>query len=348
MGARTQEDPYEKDLSIGEARLQLEAEQFYNTWNWRIVADFIYDPVSDEYDIKLEEGQGWLDLRQANFSFSPFNNTDFRIGRQILTWGTGDLLFINDLFPKDWNSFFIGRDTEYLKAPSDAVKGSFYTDLINIDVVYNPLFDSDRFIDGERISFWNAMLGRRSGRDAPVKADKPDKWFRTDEVALRLYKNVKGYELAAYGYWGYWKSPGGVDSVSGDALFPGLDVYGCSVRGAVFKGIGNVEYGYYRSRDNVSGSDPFIQNSEMRLLIGYEQEIAKELNMGLQYYLEHMLKYDSYKKYLPENSKARDENRHVITIRLTKLLMNQNLKLSLFCLLVSVRQRCLFTAYGKL
>jgi hypothetical protein len=33
---------------------------------------------------------------------------------------------------------------------------------------------------------------------------------------------------------------------------------------------------------------------------------------------------------LPQGLKKADEDRHVITLRLTKLLMNQNLKLSLF------------------
>ncbi|MFW6031595.1 MAG: hypothetical protein ACOC9T_03300, partial [Myxococcota bacterium] len=32
--------------------------------------------------------------------------------------GTGDLVFLNDLFPKDWRSFLLGRDLDYLKAPS--------------------------------------------------------------------------------------------------------------------------------------------------------------------------------------------------------------------------------------
>jgi hypothetical protein len=73
---------------------------------------------------------------------------DVKLGRQILTWGTGDLIFINDLFPKDWISFFIGRDTDYLKAPSDAIKVSLFGEQANLDIVYTPQFDSDRFIEG--------------------------------------------------------------------------------------------------------------------------------------------------------------------------------------------------------
>ena len=68
----------------------------------------------------------------------------------------------------------------------------------------------------------------------------------------------------------------------------------------------------------------------MRTLLGYEQEIYPDFTMGLQYYLEYMLDYTDYLDTIPPGLKQTDEDRHVITLRLTRLLMNQNLKLSLF------------------
>ena len=100
-------------------------------------------------------------------------NRSITLGRQILTWGTGDLVFINDLFPKDWVSFFIGRDVEYLKAPSDALKVSAFSGWANLDLVYTPRFDADRFIDGRRLSFFNTGRGRLTGRDAVVLVERP-------------------------------------------------------------------------------------------------------------------------------------------------------------------------------
>ena len=330
VGVRTQRDPYQKDMSLGETRLQLEMEKRWTIATLKLTKDFLYDPVFNHHEIRLEEGQGWLDLREASFFLTPANFMDLKFGRQILTWGTGDMLFINDLFPKDWNSFFIGRDPEYLKAPSDAVKISLYSDLINLDVVYTPRFDADRYIDGRRISYWNGMLGRLAGRDAPVSADRPDGWFDDHEIAWRLFKNVRGYELAVYGYQGFWKSPGGTEPNSGLATFPELWVYGASVRGVVSKGIGNIEVGYYDSEDDRSGTNPFVRNSELRLLVGYEQDVAKDFTVAVQYYLEHMMDYENYQRTLPQGSPTADENRQVLTLRLTKLLMSQNLKLSLF------------------
>lgn len=330
FGIRTQRDPYEKDMSLGETRLQLEMEKDWTMAALKLTTDFLYDPVFDHHKIHVEEGQGWLDLRETSFFLTPAQFMDVKVGRQILTWGTGDMLFINDLFPKDWNSFFIGRDPEYLKAPSDALKVSLHSNLINLDVVYTPRFDADRFIDGRRVSYWNGTLRRLAGRDAPVYADEPNSWFDDYEVAWRLFKNLRGYELAIYGYQGFWKNPGGTEPNSGMATFPELWVYGASARGVVSKGIGNIEIGYYDSENDRSGTNPFVRNSELRLLVGYEQDVAKDFTAAVQYYLEHMMDYENYQRTLSQGTPVADENRQVVTLRLTKLLMSQNLKLSLF------------------
>jgi len=330
-GYRLQNDKHEKDASIGETRTQLEMEKAWEDLTFKATTDLYYDWLNENHSVDLERGEGFLDLREANVAYSPLDFMDLKLGRQILTWGTGDLIFINDLFPKDWQAFFIGRDSEYLKAPSDALKASFFTDLANIDLVYTPRFDSDRFITGERLSYWNGS--RIAGTDDILRTDKPDDWFSDDEWALRVSKNVSGYELAAYGYWGYWKSPAGFDTSTARYKFPKLNVYGASARGQVGKGIGNIELGYYDSHDDTSGDDPYIDNSQMRYLIGYEQDlpqIAPDFTVGLQYYVEQMLKHGDYRRKLPPGSKAASQYRHLLTFRITKLYWNQNLTCSLF------------------
>ena len=329
-GTRLGDDPHQRDLSIAETRLQLEAEKYFRGATLRLTGDFLYDDLDDDRSVDLESGEGAFDLREASLVFSPSADTDVKLGRQILTWGTGDLVFINDLFPKDWVSFFIGRDVEYLKAPSDALKVSAFSNWANLDLVYTPRFDADRFIDGRRLSFFNTGQGRLTGRNAVVLADRPADAFEDDEWAARLYRNLGAYEVALYGYDGFWKSPAGADPASGRARFPPLSVLGASLRGPVGPGIGNVELGYYDSRADRDGDDPTVRNSELRLLLGYEQEIARNLTLGLQYYLERMGEFEAYRRALPPGAPVRDENRHVLTQRLTWLTHSQNLAWSLF------------------
>ena len=335
-GVRVQDDPVEDRVSLAETRLQLSYDQYLADYlprgQFHITSDFIFDATVDDHDdVDLEDGEGWIDLRELWLSLTPVDFMDVKAGRQILTWGTGNLIFLNDLFPKDYQSFFLGRDVEYLKAPSDAVKASLYSEVANVDIVYTPKFDPDRYIDGSRISFYDPALGRLRGENNPMEVERPDKWFTDDELAARLYRNVGAYELAAYGYNGFWKEPAGMDPATGQRTFPDLTVLGASVRGPVMYGIGNAEFSWYDSRDDRDGTDPFVQNSEMRLLLGYEQEVATDLTLGFQYYLNYMMDYDNYKKGLTPGAFARDEARHWITVDFTQELMAQNqLVLSLF------------------
>jgi len=328
-GERIHNDNFEKNESINEARIQVRVEGGTEKISGVIATDFIYDDVTEHTSRNLEQGHGPVDLREANLSFSPLASLDFKAGRQILTWGSGDLLFINDLFPKDFTSFFIGRDPEYLKAPSDAFKLSAFLESVSFDLVYTPRFDADRYVDGSRLSYYNPGLGRIAGRDAVITADKPGDWFTNDEVALRMYSNVSGLELAGYAYNGYWKSPEGIRP-SGRPTFPSLSVYGGSIVGQFAGGISNAEFGYYDSREDSSGSNPLVRNSEVRFMLGYKRELWRDMTVGLQYYLEHMLDHDEYKKALPAGIPDADENRHVFTLRLTQLLLNQDLQLGLF------------------
>ncbi len=320
QGWRTDDDPYEKSESISEARLQLGSTVDLESAIITLKGDLLHDRVE-------ETTQG--ELREANMAFSPSDTVDLKIGRQTLTWGTGDLLFINDLFPKDWKSFFSGRDDAYLKSPSDALKAGFYFDWFNLDVVYMPRFNPSVFIDGERLSYWNPALERLAGRDAVLKTDERNRFFRDDEWSLRISKNLSGTELAFYGYDGYWSTPEGMDLQRGLLIYPRLQSAGTSVRGELLGGIGHLEGGYYYSADDKNGRDPFIRNSEFRVVAGFEREIGPELTAGIQYYAEIMGHYDHYKAMAPPATR-RDQVRQVATLRLTKQLLRQTMTLSFF------------------
>ena len=320
QGWRTQEDPYQEEQSISEARARLELTRDGDLALIQFKGDLVADGVEDEV-----RGE----LREFSIAFSPAEAADIKMGRQTLTWGTGDLLFINDLFPKDWQSFFIGRDDEYLKAPADAAKVSLFFPWVNVDVVYGPYLNNSNYIDGSRLSYWNPLLGRRAGADDILRDHERDQLIKESEVAWRVSQTTKGIEWAFYGYHGFWKTPEGLDPSTGRLIYPRLSTYGASVRGPLLGGIANLEVGYYDSRQDSQGKDPLIRNSEFRLMGGFEREIGKNLTGSLQYYVEWMDDYRAYRESL-SNGPARDEVRQVITLRMTKLLKNQTLRLSLF------------------
>ncbi len=319
-GRRVVNPVNEQGTSMLETRLQLEVD--YDL-NWA-VGKFKGDLYADAVEHKLSG-----DLREVYLLGSPLEFADLKIGRQVLTWGTGDLLFINDLFPKDWLAFFIGRDEEYLKAPVDAVRLSLFSDLANLDLVYMPRFNPSTYIDGKRLSYWSPTAGKIVGRNLTLKDHDRSSWFVNDEIALRLYRNFGPLETALYFYNGYWKTPEGMKA-DGKLFFPRLRSLGISLRGPLAGGLANLEAGFYDSLEDHSGGDPMVRNSEWRLLIGYEHELMPNLTGGFQYYLEAMDDYHSYEKNQPPGVPDKDEFRHLLTMRLTQLMLQQNLKLSLF------------------
>ncbi|RMD75169.1 MAG: hypothetical protein D6820_15200, partial [Lentisphaerae bacterium] len=334
-GRRLQEDPYEPDQTLNELRFQLQMNKDFDLgeipFTFQSKFDLLYNRLDDDPgDIRLERGLGWFDLRELYLSFSPSDSVDVKAGRQILTWGTGEYIFINDLFPKDWQSFFLGRDDEYLKAPSDAISLSYYLDAWSFNLIYTPRFDPDRFITGQYLSYYNSLLGRLAGNDAVADPDIPNHWLRDDEFAFRAYRTIHGFETAFYAYSGFWKSPGGLDPAAGQPIFPRLNVYGFSTQGTVAGTISYLELGYYDSLDDRNGDDPFTNNSEIRVLLGSRKELARDFSVTLQYYLEWMQQYGAYRRTLPPGSNARDEYRHLITLTLSQLLFRQNLRLFLF------------------
>jgi len=321
LGSRWDEDEaVGRYGTLADARWRLETGWSNDSVKLTYKGDFLADGIDEEFE---------LDLRDVSIAFSPAANLDAKLGRQVLTWGTGDLLFLNDLFPKDWVSFFAGRDDEYLKAPSNSLRLTQYNGIVNIDFAWTPKFTSDEYIRGERFSYFSPFVGAIIGDEPPLQVDEPDDGLSDGEYALRLFKTVNGVEYALYGYYGFFKTP---SQVTGPFMltFAPMSSLGGSLRRTLGPGLFNVEASYYYSRDDSSGTDPLIANSQLRLLTGYEWEAARNFNVGLQYYLEHIRDHDKLIANSPTPEFEPPENRHVLTTRLTYRAMQDKLNWSLF------------------
>jgi hypothetical protein len=271
------------------------------------------------------------DLRELSASFTPVDIMDVKIGRQVLTWGTGDYLFLNDLFPKDYVSFFIGRDDEYLKKPSDALRVMMYPKWFNLDMAVIPFFEPNTMPDGDRLSFFDSFTGGIAGRNSERDIVEPSKRAKNFVYAGRAYRNIGSYESAIYYYRGFDPAPRSYKNESGRQIYyERLDAYGASVRGPILGGIANAEASYYRSPEDTDGDIRTIQNSMMKYLAGYDKDLGNDLSAGMQYYVEETLDYAEYRRALLPADYRGDEFRHVITGRITKLMAGQTLRLSLF------------------
>lgn len=325
-GSLLQSNPASDDEALSEIRLQTRWTGSNKTFQYRLSTDWVADFLANSSEIDLRNGRGWIDPREVWISTQPLDFIDLKAGRQISTWGTGDLLFISDLFPKDWQALLLGREEEYLKAPSDAIKASLFSGTINLDLVYSPEFDPDRFVTGERISYFDAQSNAIQGIDRIVQADYPS----GGEFSTRIHRLFGNVEAALYFHQGYWKQPAGFDPESNLATFPKLNAFSASWRQPFSGGIANVEFGHYQSGDDSSGTDANIRNSETRFLVGFERELATNLTGSFQYYIERIGDYENMLDALSTGSQVPNRSRTMLTARLTQQLMMQDLRLSLF------------------
>ena len=310
------------DFVLGEERLRLElkgatpsGEAFF-----LVKGDGFHDAVANEVHGDLREAY-------AGYTKGP---VDLRFGRQIVTWGTGDLFYINDVFPKDWESFFEGRPMEYLKLGVDGFRTQLFSKVLNADILVVPFFTPDNSLSSERFFFFDPFSA------APNRIEtKPELRYSNTESAIRLYRQVAGSDLSFYFYRGFWRTP----SATADNLttpttvtefFPELFVYGSSLQRNLFGGVMSLEGGYYDSRQDNDGNDPTIPNSQWRFLAGYQRELWRDFTAGFQFYGEIMDHYGAYRGALPAGFSVQDRFRGVTSVRLTQWLRYQTLKLSLF------------------
>lgn len=320
------QNPTASELTASETRLQLRAEHFGEDAEFFGRLDFLWDGADTV-------GYDW-ELREAYLKFRLGDNLDFKVGRQVLTWGTGDLIFINDVFAKDYRSFFVGRDEQYLKAPQNALRIEHFSNLGSLSLVLTPRFEANRLPTGRRLSYFNPMAD--SGRGAIVgegfffDPPIPEAQIDNAEVAVRFQRQISNFATALYFYRGFYKNPVGVDPQSMTAFYPELNVYGLSLRGSVANGIIWLEGGFFDSRQDRLGINPFIANSSTSGLIGFERQVGTDLTANLQWQVTVMKDYKDYLATLPVGSNSFNEVRHLLTSRWTKLLNSELVRLSAF------------------
>ena len=311
-----------EDFLLGDQRLQLELERYSSDGMAGFLAkvDFFHDALTNRADLEMREAY-------IDFVLVP---VALRLGRQIVTWGVGDLIFINDVFPKDYAAFFSGRPLQYLKVGVDALKLDLMSGLASAEIVVMPTFEPNRLPGPDRFVFFDPFPG------LPRVEQRPDLSISNSQVALRVYRRLAESDVSLYAYRGFYLSPAPQPIGEPDRLllrFPRLNVYGASLERAGFSGVVSAEVGYYDSREDPGGFDPWIPNSELRALAGYRRQLWPESRLGLQYYVEWMQDYGAYLASLPPRVRPRDELRHVATLRYTQQLAYRTWQLGFFVFL---------------
>lgn len=264
-----------------------------------------------------------LVLREAFFDVA-LGGMDLRIGRQILTWGVGDLLFITDVFPKDWTAFFTGMPLEYLKRGVDGARIRWNGSRFGLEAVWIPRATEDRLPGADRFLLPYPLDGSVAFSIAP-----PPAGLSHSEAGLRAFGRLGRADLTLVAFRGHWRAPA-LDPSTAQGFYPRLAVYGGSLQAPIRGGILNVEAGYYQSRQDLEGRNPWIPNSQWRALVGYQRQIGPNRILGIQYYGEGWRHHGAYRSSLPPGSPVAGPYRDLLTLRLEQGLRQETLRLEGF------------------
>ncbi|MAE70667.1 MAG: hypothetical protein CME06_09380 [Gemmatimonadetes bacterium] len=222
------------------------------------------------HDASLGGANSSADIREAWLKLLAFGDrVEIIAGRQALNWGTGDLVFANDLFAKDWNAFLIGREDPYLKVPADAFRLTLHRLPLGVDSVYMPRFTADVLPDAARLA---VRLPAKEGVTV-APPDVPGGMFADGEVGLRLSRRVGPGTFALYAYQGYTKTPEAA-RIEGATLTPfhtELRAAGASLRGAMLGGVYWLESAFRGTPGNSKGNDPMLPGPRADAIVGYQR-----------------------------------------------------------------------------
>lgn len=248
-----------------------------------------------------------------------------RLGRQVITWGVGDLLFINDTFPRDWVALFTGQPMQYLKLGADALKLNLFPGAANVELViadHRP----DNVPTSRRFVFADPLPP-----GLPRRTVEPGHSTGELEISGRISGYLANWELAAYFSRSHFRSPAW--RIAGNEVvgtFPRLNTIGASFTGPVGKGVLSLEAGYYDSQEDRDGRDPSIENSQLRGLVGYSRQVWEDATLAFQLYGESMRNYGAYRAAVPAGFPVKDHLRTVATVRFTQFFAHQTITFNLF------------------
>jgi hypothetical protein len=264
-------------------------------------------------------GKTRLLAREAYIDYRATPQLSLRAGRQVITWGVGDYLFVNDIFPKNYDAFFTGKPFDHMKESVDGVKLNAYAADTELELVWaRPRQDQgpagERFIAAAMPAGVPLSSAKRGGGD----------------IALRVARKLGRWDAALYAARYHSREAGLFASGPGllRASVPTRHV-GASATGNIGSGVVLMETAYSKSDLRVGGVNPFLPGERFKALLGYSRELGQDLSVSVQYHHEAELDYDAYRNALAPTVAPADRMQQTAYVRVQQRLFHQTLGLGI-------------------
>ena len=231
-------------------------------------------PLSDVLSAKLDGVLGIEDSRSKSNSLHQTRegyiqrkteNSELRLGRQLIAWGRADKQNPTDYFTsRDYT--FLTSDDEEQKKGIDALRGIMHLGEYDVQGV---------------VAHGNAknILPFHIANNVEFNRSK-------EQVGVKLDRYGEGFDWSASYYHGMDRNPNMVPDFATGAIVSSYD--NVSAMGLDFAAASGTltyrgEAAYFRTSDS-SGQNPYQRNNHLDFVFGVDGSPRKDANLGIQYY----------------------------------------------------------------
>ncbi len=287
---------------------------------------YLFTSINSQYNSLLPEQTG-IELREAFFQYST-SNWDFKAGRQIVIWGVSDGMSVTDIVsPMDYNEF-LARDYDDIRIPVNAVKLKYFNSTLSAEAIFIPT-SAYFIIPTAPNNPWSMLPQRKNLTYQTDIENHPKTSLKNSEYGGRLSFFLSGidFSLATLHTWN--KMPimqyipsANRDTIFAKGIFERMDMLGADFSMPLGKFVIRGEVAEYFGNLQQTNDLQKLRRNTTKMLLGLDWYPGNDWTITAQY--SH--------QYIPDYVDAitSPENMSISTFGITKLLMENTLKLSTF------------------
>ena len=287
----------------------------------------LYSSMNLAYNSLLQDQTGAF-LREAYFNYAG-NFLEVKAGRQIVTWGVADGLRITDLIsPMDYTEF-MANDYDDIRVPVNAIDLKIPGERVSAEFVFVPVPEYFVMPEGED-NPWTMQLPERTRMDL---SGTPEKRLKNSEYGGRLRFFLENLDFSLTAMRTFNKSPVTVasynpktDSILIKGVYKPMNVIGgdVSIPMGEFVIRGEVAE-YFDEPIALANSSGYLLRNTLNALVGIDWYAGNNWTFMAQYMHKFIGRY--------RDKLGIEENTSMVTARISKELLNNTLKFSLYGML---------------
>ncbi|MCR5028973.1 MAG: hypothetical protein K6A31_06915 [Fibrobacter sp.] len=308
---------YPHQYMSSRTRLRLEMRADYGEASLFTSLNLAYNGIIDE--------QTGAFLREAYFDYAG-ELLEIKAGRQIVTWGVADGLRITDLIsPMDYTEF-MANDYDDIRVPVNAIDLKFPGESFTAEAIFVPTPEYFVMPTGED-NPWSTELPEKTRVDLE---NTPEKRLKNSEYGGRFRYFLENFDFTLTALHTYNKAPVTVtsynpqtDSVLIQGVYKPMNVVGGDISIPIGEFVLRGEAAEYFG-EVLSSANGFSYKTRntFNALAGLDWYAGNNWTLMLQYMHKYIADY--------RDDLALEKNSSTVTARISKELLNNTLKLSLF------------------